>query len=189
MTRSTRSTSHSQSWRSCSPCCIPPRPSTTWLVSPPTGPICWPSSSPASQPGSSTGSRTSRGPRRPTSCGSTWPSRPPPSRNRLGLAGGDAAGFPNGRRVTDDVVTVELRAVAGLLYPLVDPTYTVDGAAAAIEDGTFATLERDVPAGLPVPRPSVQRLRRPRRRGLLASRADAREPAAPRGQRRAGHRR
>ena len=62
--------------------------------------------------------------------------------NRLGLAAGDAAGFPNGRRVTDDVVTVELRAVAGLLYPLVDPSYTVDGAAAAIEDGTFATLER-----------------------------------------------
>ena len=40
-------------------------------------------------------------------------------------------------------MTVELRAVAGLLYPLVDPSYTVDGAAAAIEDGTFATLERD----------------------------------------------
>jgi hypothetical protein len=68
----------------------------------------------------------------------------PPSANphRLGLAAGDAAGFPNGRRVTDDVVTVELRAVAGLLYPLVDPSYTVDGAAAAIEDGTFATLDR-----------------------------------------------
>ncbi|MEO6318846.1 MAG: DUF4331 domain-containing protein [Acidimicrobiales bacterium] len=62
--------------------------------------------------------------------------------NRLGLAAGDAAGFPNGRRVTDDVVTVELRAVAGLLYPLVDATYTPDAAAGGIEDGTFATLER-----------------------------------------------
>ena len=35
------------------------------------------------------------------------------SRNRLGLLGGDAAGFPNGRRVGDDVVDIALRAVAG----------------------------------------------------------------------------
>ncbi|MGI8470114.1 MAG: DUF4331 domain-containing protein [Pyrinomonadaceae bacterium] len=33
--------------------------------------------------------------------------------NRLGLLGGDPAGFPNGRRVEDDVVDIELRAVAG----------------------------------------------------------------------------
>ena len=33
--------------------------------------------------------------------------------NPLGLLGGDAAGFPNGRRVFDDVVTIELHAVAG----------------------------------------------------------------------------
>ena len=67
---------------------------------------------------------------------------PSPTPNRLGLAGGDPAGFPNGRRVTDDVVTVELRAVAGLLYPLVDPSYVVDGAATVIEDGTYTTLDR-----------------------------------------------
>jgi hypothetical protein len=57
--------------------------------------------------------------------------------NRLGLIGGDAAGFPNGRRLTDDVVTIELRAVAGVTYPLVAPGYTPDGAASLIEDGTF----------------------------------------------------
>jgi hypothetical protein len=57
--------------------------------------------------------------------------------SRLGLVGGDPAGFPNGRRLIDDVTTIELRAVAGLTYPLVAPTYTADGAAAAIEDGTF----------------------------------------------------
>ena len=57
--------------------------------------------------------------------------------NRLGLVGGDAAGYPNGRRLEDDVTTIELRAVAGLTYPLVNPAYTPDGAAAAIEDGTF----------------------------------------------------
>jgi hypothetical protein len=33
--------------------------------------------------------------------------------NRLGLLGGDIAGFPNGRRVQDDVVDIALRAVAG----------------------------------------------------------------------------
>jgi hypothetical protein len=33
--------------------------------------------------------------------------------NRLGVLGGDNAGFPNGRRLADDVVDIELRAVAG----------------------------------------------------------------------------
>ena len=64
---------------------------------------------------------------------------PAASPNPLGLVAGDAAGFPNGRRVFDDVVTVELRAVAGLTIPLVDPTYTPDGAAAAVTDGTSNT--------------------------------------------------
>jgi hypothetical protein len=69
----------------------------------------------------------------------------PPSRNpnRLGLLGGDLAGFPNGRRVGDDVVTIELRAVAGVTYPLVDPTFTPDGAASQIEDGTFKAPVRN----------------------------------------------
>ena len=70
---------------------------------------------------------------------------PPTSRpNRLGLLGGDLAGFPNGRRVTDDVVTIELRAVAGATYPLVDPTFTPDDAVSAIEDGTFDNPGRDL---------------------------------------------
>ncbi|MDT7725022.1 MAG: hypothetical protein QOI21_1598 [Actinomycetota bacterium] len=65
----------------------------------------------------------------------------PPSKspNPLGLVAGDAAGFPNGRRVFDDVVTVEIRAVAGLTIPLVDPSYTPDGAASAVRDGTSNT--------------------------------------------------
>jgi hypothetical protein len=53
-----------------------------------------------------------------------------------GILGGDLAGFPNGRRVFDDIVTVELRAVAGLTIPLVDKTFTPDGAAKLINDGT-----------------------------------------------------
>jgi hypothetical protein len=59
--------------------------------------------------------------------------------NDLGLVAGDAAGWPNGRRVNDDVVTVALRAVAGLTLPLVDPSYKPDGAASAVADGTSNT--------------------------------------------------
>jgi hypothetical protein len=61
----------------------------------------------------------------------------PPSSNPniLGVLGGDLAGFPNGRRVFDDVVTVELRAVAGLTYPLVDSSFTPDAAAGEVTDG------------------------------------------------------
>ena len=35
--------------------------------------------------------------------------------NRFGVLAGDLAGFPNGRRLTDDVVDIELRVVAGVL--------------------------------------------------------------------------
>jgi Domain of unknown function (DUF4331) len=38
---------------------------------------------------------------------------PTASPNRLGVLGGDNAGFPNGRRLADDVVDIELRALAG----------------------------------------------------------------------------
>jgi hypothetical protein len=38
------------------------------------------------------------------------------SRSRLGALAGDLGGFPNGRRVSDDVTDVSLRAVAGVLY-------------------------------------------------------------------------
>ena len=53
----------------------------------------------------------------------------------LGVLGGDLAGFPNGRRVTDDVTTIELRAIAGLTYPLVDHNYQVDAVAKVVTDG------------------------------------------------------
>jgi hypothetical protein len=73
--------------------------------------------------------------------------------NDLGLVAGDAAGWPNGRRVNDDVVTVALRAVAGLTIPLVDPSFKPDGAAGAVADGTSntnAAVTEDFPfLGLP----------------------------------------
>ena len=64
---------------------------------------------------------------------------PSSSPHKLGVVGGDLAGYPNGRRVDDDVVTIELRAVAGVTIPLVDPSFTPDGAASAVEDGTTDT--------------------------------------------------
>jgi len=43
---------------------------------------------------------------------------PKATRKRMGLLAGDGAGFPNGRRVTDDVVDIAARVVAGgLLAP------------------------------------------------------------------------
>lgn len=42
---------------------------------------------------------------------------PGPSRSRLGVLGGDGAGFPNGRRVSDDVTDIASRVVAGVLSP------------------------------------------------------------------------
>ncbi|HET9609495.1 MAG TPA: DUF4331 domain-containing protein [Acidimicrobiales bacterium] len=78
---------------------------------------------------------------------------PAHSPHRLGILGGDLAGFPNGRRVGDDVVTIELRAVAGATYPLIDPAFTPDDAVSAIEDGTFppvrSFLDRFPFLGLP----------------------------------------
>ena len=55
--------------------------------------------------------------------------------NIMGILGGDLAGYPNGRRVSDDVFTIELRAIAGATIPLVDPTFTPDAAVGAVTDG------------------------------------------------------
>jgi Domain of unknown function (DUF4331) len=64
------------------------------------------------------------------------PSKKP---NVLGVVGGDLAGWPNGRRPLDDVFTIELRALAGVTYPLVAPSYVPDGAASLVADGSKGT--------------------------------------------------
>ena len=69
---------------------------------------------------------------------------PSSSPNQFGLLGGDLAGYPNGRRVADNVVAIELRAIAGLTLPLVDPSFTPDGAAALLTDGLSAA-SLDIP--------------------------------------------
>jgi len=43
---------------------------------------------------------------------STAPTGPVGTGNRLGVLAGDLAGFPNGRRLEDDIVDIELRAFA-----------------------------------------------------------------------------
>ncbi len=45
------------------------------------------------------------------------PATPLPNISRLGVLGGDTAGYPNGRRLQDDVVDISLRVVAGVLVP------------------------------------------------------------------------
>jgi len=61
----------------------------------------------------------------------------PPTKkpNIYGVLGGDLAGYPNGRRLVDDVTAIELRAVAGVTYPLIDPNYVPDPAAGQLTDG------------------------------------------------------
>jgi hypothetical protein len=78
---------------------------------------------------------------------------PTASPSPLGILGGDLAGFPNGRRVADDVVSIELKAFAGATYPLVNPSYTPDGAVAAVSEYLTPAAGRYEPAfpylGLP----------------------------------------
>lgn len=54
-----------------------------------------------------------------------------PAQNRLGVIGGDTAGFPNGRRPGDDVVDIALRVVEGILLS------SNPGAFPALTDGAF----------------------------------------------------
>lgn len=45
------------------------------------------------------------------------PIAPVDQTNRMGVLGGDNAGFPNGRRPWDDVVDIEIQVLAGVLVP------------------------------------------------------------------------
>ncbi len=53
---------------------------------------------------------------------------PMASRRRLGVLAGDMAGFPNGRRVSDDVTDITARAVAGVLCGVTAPCKDSTGA-------------------------------------------------------------
>jgi hypothetical protein len=86
--------------------------------------------------------------------------------NRFGVLAGDVAGFPNGRRLIDDVVDIELRVIAGALLsppkniPLGDGVDQNDKPfrnqfpyVALANDGFNSTLKRIEPPHAPVPQP------------------------------------
>lgn len=58
--------------------------------------------------------------------------------NSLGVVGGDLGGYPNGRRLADDVTDISLKAVAGAAYPLFHPDFAADPLAAQLGDGVDA---------------------------------------------------
>jgi hypothetical protein len=93
----------------------------------------------------------------------------PPSdtENRFGVIGGDNAGFPNGRRLGDDVLDIELRVIGGYLIPPdqggkklplgdgVDandvPFLTSFPYVAPLKSGFDSSLKRDEPKHDPTP--------------------------------------
>jgi hypothetical protein len=56
--------------------------------------------------------------------------------NRLGVLGGDVQGFPNGRRLGDDVIDIALQALEGVLVP--DQPAAVKSAVSGLGDGVNA---------------------------------------------------
>lgn len=60
---------------------------------------------------------------------------PSASPNRMGVLGGDLQGYPNGRRLLDDVTDISLNAVAGAAYPLFHQGFTPDPLAGKLGDG------------------------------------------------------
>ena len=59
------------------------------------------------------------------------------SQSRLGVLGGDNAGFPNGRRPGDDVVDIELRVAMGVLCTIAGVNTAVGCAPADAPAGTL----------------------------------------------------
>jgi hypothetical protein len=96
---------------------------------------------------------------------------PAATENRFGVLAGDVAGFPNGRRLADDVVDIELRVIAGALLPAnqggkqiplgdgVDqndkPFRATFPYVALATDGISGIVKRTEPAHAPVPQPPV----------------------------------
>ncbi len=94
---------------------------------------------------------------------------PSASPNRFGVLAGDTGGFPNGRRLTDDVVDIELRVIGGALLkpeeggkqlPLGDgvdvndePFRATFPYVALPDSGFDSKLKRVEPAHAPVPQP------------------------------------
>ena len=83
---------------------------------------------------------------------------PPSSHpNALGVIGGDLAGFPNGRRVFDDVTSVELRAIAGATYPARRQELQARPGGVPV-DRRARREQHQLPVRIPVSRPPAERL-------------------------------
>ncbi|MFC3744044.1 DUF4331 domain-containing protein [Paractinoplanes deccanensis] len=67
--------------------------------------------------------------------------------NRLGVLGGDNAGFPNGRRLADDVTDVTLRVAEGVLLP--NHPAAVDGLGDAVDANALPFRQRFPYVALP----------------------------------------
>jgi hypothetical protein len=94
---------------------------------------------------------------------------PSATEKRFGVLAGDTAGFPNGRRLADDVTDIELRVIGGALLPAdqggkqlplgdgVDhndkPFRSAFPYVATPRDGFSGTVKRTEPAHAPVPQP------------------------------------
>ncbi len=94
---------------------------------------------------------------------------PAATENRFGVLAGDTAGFPNGRRLADDVTDIELRVIAGALLPAdkggkqiplgdgVDrndkPFRSAFPYVALPTDGISGIVKRTEPGHAPVPQP------------------------------------
>jgi hypothetical protein len=91
---------------------------------------------------------------------------PAAKENRFGVLAGDVAGFPNGRRLADDVVDIELRVIAGALLsppknvPLGDgvdqnekPFRAQFPYVGLAYDGFNSNIKRIEPPHAPVPQP------------------------------------
>jgi hypothetical protein len=94
---------------------------------------------------------------------------PSATENRFGVLGNDLAGFPNGRRLADDVTDIELRVIGGALLPAdqggkqlplgdgVDrndkPFRATFPYVATPTDGLSGIVKRTEPAHAPVPQP------------------------------------
>jgi hypothetical protein len=59
--------------------------------------------------------------------------------SRLGVLGGDLAGFPNGRRLSDDIIDESLRVVLGVLLPTHQPIAETIGDGVDANDVSFNT--------------------------------------------------
>ncbi|MBA3758366.1 DUF4331 domain-containing protein [Candidatus Saccharibacteria bacterium] len=68
--------------------------------------------------------------------------------NRLGVLAKDTQGYPNGRRLADDVVDISEQAVAGAAYAMFHPDFVADPLATQLGDGVDSN-DKDFRTGFP----------------------------------------